>query len=768
MDAARMVMQEFYSIKQARGVIDFIDQEELALKALDHPDVQNRIKEDIRYLIVDEFQDTSPIQLAIFSKMSQLVDDVLMVGDSKQAIYGFRGSDPKLALNVLNYVQQGGGNISTLPNSYRSRPGLVSLNNDLFTDPFSHLLTAEQVQLTPKRIDTLSSAELGWWTLEYDGRKSNEKVMSALAEGIREHISSGNEIFDKNIKGNRTASWRDIAVLCRGNKEAATLAACCAGIGIPVSLERSGLLETPEVSLALASLRRLIDPSDSLASAEILTLATGNGPEQWLSSRLDSVENGISYDWNDNAHPALENLANTRRHIHLLSTNEALDLAMLSADVTGIVTQWNEGAKLTDHRLANLSKLVELVDSYEDHCKAQFLAASPTGFILWLKDLEQDFNDNQAANPGDAITISTYHKAKGLEWPIVICNSLDTPLRVSLYGVRIVEVDTLFDWNNPLHGRSICYWPNPFPDQKGNEVLNDILKQSDDWARAEGQSKNEAIQLLYVGMTRARDQLILTAIGKDDAIGDWLKLINNNQLLPPKANTIELTSTTTNVEHKAFLMADELKLLNNSRVKHWLPKQVPVNDPEHISYYHPASAESSIIGATCKNTYDFGTRISINGSVEMDKLGSALHHCLALVLSKPDIDDAILKNILNAQIPGKLQSDQIIKRGRELKDWIDTNYPKALFHTEMPIRQQLSDGSLRQGAIDLVIETPDSWVIIDHKSNPQPKDKWAEIALDYSGQLSAYKDALKQLSNKKVVSTYIHFSISGGIVEVST
>ena len=86
----------------------------------------------------------------------------------------------------------------------------------------------------------------------------------------------------------------------------------------------------------------------------------------------------------------------------------------------------------------------------------------------------------------------------------------------------------------------------------------------------------------------------------------------------------------------------------------------------------------------------------------------------------------------------------------------------------MPIKQRLSDGSLRQGAIDLVIETPDSWIVIDHKSNPQPKDKWDEIALEYGGQLSAYKDALTHLSNKKAVSTYIHFSISGGIVEVST
>lgn len=131
--AARKAMDVFDDIKKSRGLIDFIDQEKLALVALDNPVVQERLKEEICYLIIDEFQDTSPLQLALFSKVSELVDDVLMVGDAKQAIYGFRGSDPKLTLDVLDYVQHGGGHTSTLSDSWRSRPGLVELTNELFT-----------------------------------------------------------------------------------------------------------------------------------------------------------------------------------------------------------------------------------------------------------------------------------------------------------------------------------------------------------------------------------------------------------------------------------------------------------------------------------------------------------------------------------------------------------------------------------------------------------------------------------------------------------
>lgn len=79
---------------------------------------------------------------------------------------------------------------------------------------------------------------------------------------------------------------------------------------------------------------------------------------------------------------------------------------------------------------------------------------------------------------------------------------------------------------------------------------------------------------------------------------------------------------------------------------------------------------------------------------------------------------------------------------------------------------QLDDGGLRQGAIDLVIETEEGWVVIDHKSNPQPAENWLDIAAGYSGQISAYKDVIEKISDKPVIGSLIHFSVSGGLVEI--
>ena len=87
--------------KRELGVLDFTDQEHLLLKVLDHDNVASVLKDELDLLMVDEFQDTSPIQLALFIKLAQFAKSISWVGDIKQAIYGFRGSDTALMEAIL-------------------------------------------------------------------------------------------------------------------------------------------------------------------------------------------------------------------------------------------------------------------------------------------------------------------------------------------------------------------------------------------------------------------------------------------------------------------------------------------------------------------------------------------------------------------------------------------------------------------------------------------------------------------------------------------
>ncbi len=481
-DAAARVMDAFAQLKARRGLIDFVDQEHLMLRALGDAGVLARLRPRLGLLVVDEFQDSSPIQLALFARLASLADEVLFVGDAKQAIYGFRGSDPRLCLDVIAHVRQGGGRLENLGDSWRSRPGLVHLANELFTQPFAHLLTAEQVRLRPRVDPPLDREELGWWRL--DGSNQAARAQ-ALAVGLRDLVADGGLVWDKALERARPVAWRDIAVLCFSNGEAAALAAACALRGVPTGYARVGLVETPEVTLALACLRRLADATDTAAAAEILSLEGGVDAEAWLGERLEAfgaggtgaytgkhasaginpdtlASVGARDDWADTISPLLRRLAATRADIGRLSPAEALTSAILAADLHRVVIGWDESARLTEHRLANLARLAELAQEYGDHCRAQHHAGTVAGLILWLRSLEQRFIDEQAPNPGNAVSILTYHGAKGLEWPIVVCTSLDKDLKVSLYGAPCATGRTPFRPSRAgIRSRTVCVSPPP-------------------------------------------------------------------------------------------------------------------------------------------------------------------------------------------------------------------------------------------------------------------------------------------------------------------
>ena len=154
--------------------------------------------------MVDEFQDTSPIQLAVFMKLAALSKHVIFVGDIKQSIYGFRGADPSLMESILNNLETLGIEDDVLPNSWRSRPALVALVNDVFKQTFSNSLREDQIILKSKRDEIEDETAFESWDLS--GRTIDKKL-NALAQGVKELIESKKQIFDKAEKKLRDATY---------------------------------------------------------------------------------------------------------------------------------------------------------------------------------------------------------------------------------------------------------------------------------------------------------------------------------------------------------------------------------------------------------------------------------------------------------------------------------------------------------------------------------------------------------------------------------
>ena len=195
----------YQQMKSQKGLIDFVDQEQRLYQLLDHPSVQDTVREELQLLMVDEFQDTSPIQLALFLKLSQLAAQVIWVGDIKQSIYGFRGSDPTLMTAVVQRVLADGNEPEILEQSWRSTPELVGYINNVFTPAFADTLAAGQVALRSTRASVSAQPAVELWCLL--GSKKSERAQ-ALASGLRAMMTQGRTVIDKHSQQQRAANCK--------------------------------------------------------------------------------------------------------------------------------------------------------------------------------------------------------------------------------------------------------------------------------------------------------------------------------------------------------------------------------------------------------------------------------------------------------------------------------------------------------------------------------------------------------------------------------
>ena len=767
--AAQQTLTDYDQFKTERGLIDFVDQEQKVLQLLEQAEVAEAIREEFDLLLVDEFQDTSPLQLAIFLKLMSLVNKSVWVGDVKQAIYGFRGCDPELMKAVVTLLRDTGGVLDILPNSYRSTPELVQLSNALFVPAFADILSASEVQLSATRNQRNPQSALEFWQL---GGKNQQLQANALAEGISRLLEEGQQIEDKVSRQMRQLGLRDIAVLCRTNTAAVTIATALADQGLPVSIGRPGLLETPEATLSLACLRRLLDPSDTLASAEILSLCSTQDIEEWLTDRMQWLaDRHPSASWKvagEQADPVLKALAEARSRLAILSPSEALDLALRIGNVEQHAHCWGPTAARARERLANIDALRGLATTYEDYCGQSAQAATVAGLLLWLQDLAAQQQDHCGIHStAEAITVMTHHGAKGLEWPVVILCDLHKLYDNAIWGAGIKPSATGIDLSNPLQDRQLHYWPWPFGNNKKGIAVADRIADSDAAQQALAGQRAEDLRLLYVSMTRARDLLVLALPDSKKSFA-WLNLLGADWLTPAQ-DTLTLPDGTTIPVATKELSAPEFNLSDADQTSplSWFSMRKPHQQrpPRDLS---PSSIETPTTAAIGKILH-LGNRLPINGAPEMDCLGTAIHDLLAADFSGALASDSTnrIATLLDSNgLQGVVDPTAAADLPMRLRSVLQQQFGATAFYPEWPIEYVLANGQRIKGWIDLLVDTPAGWLVIDHKTYPGKSLDWQKQALAYAGQLAAYRQALVSTTDRSVAGTWIHFCVSGGLVEV--
>ncbi len=437
---AARALDDYAGYKRTRGVIDYVDQEVLALEALEHPAIREEMKHRLDIVMVDEFQDTSPLQLAIFLKLFELAPRSIWVGDPKQAIYSFRGTDPALMSAAIEQLEEGNDNgnaelvertlaeltrraeVSVLKHSWRSRPPLVKLTSELFARAFEPQgIPAERTKITagnPNDLPQLGPS-VEYWALNIENNGRTTDLPRALADGVRSAVADASVQVRDRVSGQpRALRPADIGILCRSNTQCQNAAAAITAMGIAVQVSAKGLLRTLEGTAMIAALNLWRAPQAPLFKAQLSRLIGDHvDPQAWTNAALDEAY-GNAFD-KEAAIVAVLQARNAHPDADPVTT---VDRVMEATGIRERCLQWGDSAQ----RLANLNVLRCHAVAYTQAAAARGDAGTVAGLLYELEALVETDQDACALlGQGDAVAISTWHAAKGLEWPMVVLFGLE-------------------------------------------------------------------------------------------------------------------------------------------------------------------------------------------------------------------------------------------------------------------------------------------------------------------------------------------------------
>lgn len=737
----------FKNKKKNLGVLDFADLEENTLALLDKLSVQDELKSELDVLFVDEFQDTNPIQLAIFLKLSSLCKKTVWVGDLKQSIYRFRGADPELMKAVLQEL--GKGKIEVLNSNWRSVPEVVNFVNELYSSSFLiDGIPADQVIQKSMWQHSIQTNGLEVW----DGSgKNQEERIQKLANGILGLLNEKIKITDRENEEARDLRAGDVSILCRSNDECVKLSEELKVLGIASSVIGGNLLSLPEINLAIAAFRYLVNSRDTIAAAEI-ALALGTDQNEWL-------QNAVSGKKADTWNPALARISLARESISEMSIREKLELALSVIPIDSVIEKLENG----DTRAFHISALRQEAKKYEDVCQAAFLPCTDMGFLEYLEKSKPPI---PSASHTEAVSILTYHSSKGLEWPVVIMASLDKEVREpSLFEVRQEMIaGTKFKSTEPLANRIVTYLPWPFGENKKVDEVDALINGLPEILALRYAEESETRRLLYVGMTRAREKLVLFNTIKKTVEESMLGVLQkdgqalldfdvaNSKIIVEKkmfdciykSTASESTETYSSGEKQSIILPQGTPLVGDVRPLYLQPSQISEKDSSLI-----------VCEVSIGRSFKWGTQKvlkRVKDDERADIIGSAVHLFLGSDNGKLDHVESILKNW---NLNETLDANELVEASDRLHKTIKELWPSGKVYCEVPMEMSL-DGSVIRGAIDCMVVTENEVVVIDHKTLKATDDKMLEIGIKYKYQLASYATAVQRYFKGKSVSTWIH------------
>lgn len=768
--------KQYAEYKLNKRIVDFSDIEHYMHKLLQDKEVAKEVGRTYTHLFVDEFQDCSPIQVKIFMALADVVQKSYWVGDTKQAIYGFRGSDTLLTKAVADAIAakkgEDGCKSRTLEESWRSVPAVVEANNKAFVEIFRPVFGEDTDKLVPLKPAMALHPEK--FKIRLEDRAKNplrylniEQRRSARSPKLR--VADVAQ-YIKNVIEQEDVTLSDIAVLGRTGYDLDDVQAELNGLGIECDRETTLNKASRACQLMMALTTLTVNPQDDLAKASIAYLTQDNmGIGTIIDSKLEynNTPKEERQPWLGETE-MVSRVAALRPSVMYQGIGALMETLAVELDVKNVMERWEEPI---EDCMTDVKALIAAAKQYEERSSELAQPATPSGFATFLSE-----NEVKLPITGNGVQLLTYHGAKGLEWKYVFVlmdESLDQAniLSRDFYGIHHFHPE-LPSAENLYPKMSIRLLPWIFGTKKNvPESIADQLFPTEEYATLEKHCKEESARLLYVGMTRAAEVLVIVPWLANKEL-DWLKqsgLANAGNL---DGGDVLGVGVPFNIV-KAQFPAEEETILSAPEPKQYHKLDYHSDTPSDAAWL--TIAPSGVKGKSDKVEVVYRSEefIKINSGKlhgrEYSEVGDCIHNVYAAIehLDAQEVEQLIRSHGMADVLPNV---DEVIRAWDNLQGFLKKEFgePGAVYH-ERPFRQLQENGTVVIGSIDYVYRTSEGAILIDFKTFPQieavTNPTSPHFAGYYAGQLNAYASAL-EANGEKVIKRFIYYPVSGMVVEI--
>ena len=724
LEIVKSYLNEVEKYKKENNIYTFSDISRLSIKILkENESVRNELKYSFKEIMIDEYQDTNDVQDIFISMIAN--NNVYMVGDIKQSIYRFRGSNPNIFKEKYsNYSKNIGGYKIDLIKNFRSRYEVLDNINKVFDLIMDSSLGSAEYRETHEMVygntaydsEKINDFNYDFEVLEYMNNKketgfdNSEVEIFMIAKDIKDKMKNKLKVFDKETSKLRDATYNDFVIILDRSKYFDSFKKIFEYLDIPLTILKDGKLNA---STDIYLIKNIVD---------LIIHINDNNLNEDFKYDFVSIARSFLYEYTDENIFDIINSKNYKettiykdfssiKNINIKTSNEIFN------DILDITDFYNKLYKIGDYentnvRLETISKLSSSLSN---------LGLSIIDFRDYLNDIienNEDIKYTTFSSNSDSVKILTIHKSKGLEYPVCYFADLDHEFNTSELKDKFI-CDKNYGLIVPSNMEDIT-----------TSVIKELYKK--DFIKEE---ISEKIRLFYVALTRAREKMIIVLPEKEtkklekneNGVIEEIRRLSFSKLsdfmygvkdyLDKYFKTIDITKLGLT---KDYQYNKTINIKDNTNIKDDINVE-EINIKNDIAEEKHFSKETNVL--------------STKEEIKMMKYGTRIHEYLELIDYKNPNLSLIKDTFIKDKIEKFLNNDL-------LKNIKDSNiYHEYEFYYE-------KDNINYHGIIDLMLEYDEHIDIIDFKLKSITDD-------NYKSQLYGYKNYIENITNKKV-NTYLY------------